>query len=445
MDDRNHSDRGLYEADTVRPVGPRATRGGTAGRGRPLGLSLPGAIAGVLLVSALAFGAGGLLPTGETKPDAAPTTGDDATPKPAPDGGLKADGDKPEPTVKPDPTPKVDATPKSEPAESLVEIERIGLAAKAGDAKVVLEWSACDPDGFAAWKVVRSTNEGVSWPKGEGDALVAAIGERGTRRAVDTDAPKGRKLWYRVFGLVERDGSQVVACKSSVDTALVEKPAPKPTDKPDAEPGTLSLSPSLKADHPYLDWSACSSDRFDLYKVLRSKDSTVTWPAGDNDAIVAAIGDRGQTAFKDADAPGGRKLWYRVFCLDKGADGYRVLAASAAKAIETPTPEPPPDPVSLSFEAAAGEGGVLLDWESSGSDGFVYYKVVRSQSPDPSYLPWTDGTQLIAVIENAGNSAFEDGDVASGQTWFYRVQAIGRWNDQKVVLGQTRVIEVTVP
>jgi hypothetical protein len=447
MDERNHSDHEPYEADTVRPVGPTVTRDGTAGRGRPIGLSLPGAIAGVLLVSALAFGAGGMLPTGDSKPDATPKAGagEPATPKPAPDGGIKAGGDMAEPTDKADPTPKTEATPKPNLTDPPLEIERIELTAKAGDDKVVLEWSACDPDGFAAWKVVRSTNEGVSWPKGEGDSLVAAIGEQGTRRAVDTDAPKGKKLWYRVFGLVEHDGGLAVACKSTIDTAFIEKPAPEPTVKPDAEPGTLSLSLALKADHPYLDWSACSSDRFDLYKVLRSKDSTVTWPAGDNDAIVAAIGDREQTAFKDVDAPGGRKLWYRVFCLDKTADGYKILAASGAKAITTPTIEPPPDPVTLSFEATAGEGGVLLDWESCGSDGFVYYKVVRSQSANPSYLPWTDGTQLIAVIENAGNSAFEDGDVASGQTWFYRVQAIGRWNDQKVVLGQTRVIEVTVP
>ncbi len=465
MDRTRHADHepdgaGPFEADSVRPLAPTATRGGSAGRGRPFGLSLPGAIVGALLVSALAFGAGGFLPADDTSPDSPPKAdaGTDAPETFKPDGAgaigsndeepatKPGDGEQPGKAANPDETAKPEVTAKPDATPKPGDLEAIKLVAKANDGRVVLQWSACDPDGFAVWKVVRSTDERVSWPKGDGDSLVAAIADRGTRRVVDTDAPKGKRLWYRVFGLVEHDGGLAVACKSTIDTAFIEKPAPEPTGKPDAEPGTLSLSLSLKADHPYLDWSACSSDRFDLYKVLRSKDSTVTWPAGDNDAIVAAIGDREQTAFKDADAPGGRKLWYRVFCLDKTADGYKILAASGAKAITTPTPEPPPDPVSLSFEATAGGGGgVLLDWESCASDGFVYYKVVRSQSSNPSYLPWTDGTQLIAVIENAGNSAFEDGEVASGQTWFYRVQAIGRWNDQKVVLGQTRVIEVTVP
>ncbi|OGO58243.1 MAG: hypothetical protein A2V85_14960 [Chloroflexi bacterium RBG_16_72_14] len=440
----------LYEADTVRPLPPSITRG-TAGRGRPFGLSLPGAIASALLVTALAFGAGGMLPA--SGPDK-PATDAGTTEPGATQGTVDADtantGDNDEPTAKPDndgeapaKTDEPGETDRPDETEPAVEVERIELVARAGDGKVILEWSACDAEGFVAWKVVRSTDEGVSWPKGEGDALVAAISDQGTRRAVDTDAPKGKKLWYRVFALVDGAGDPVVGCKSTVDTAFLDKPAPEPTDKP--EPATLELSVSLKGDHPYLDWSACSSARFDLYKVVRSKDSTVTWPAGDNDAIVAAIGDREQTAFKDADAPGGRKLWYRVFCLDKTEAGYVVLAASGAKAITTPTPEPPPDPVTLGFEAGLAEGAVLLDWESCTSDAFVYYKVVRSHNPNPSYLPWTEGTELISVIESAGNSAFEDSDVASGQTWYYRVQAIGKWNGEKVVLGQTPVIEVTIP
>jgi hypothetical protein len=64
---------------------------------------------------------------------------------------------------------------------------------------------------------------------------------------------------------------------------------------------------------------------------------------------------------------------------------------------------------------------------------------------NPSYLPYTDGTQVIGVIENHEVTGQTDGDVASGQTWYYRVQAIGYWNGQKVVLGQTAVVAVTIP
>ena len=79
-------------------------------------------------------------------------------------------------------------------------------------------------------------------------------------------------------------------------------------------------------------------------------------------------------------------------------------------------------------------------------DGFTYYKVVRSMTTDnPSYYPGTDGTELIGVIENAGVTSFGDTNVASGQTWYYRVQSIGYLGGQKVLLGETLAIAVTIP
>jgi hypothetical protein len=276
-----------------------------------------------------------------------------------------------------------------------------------------------------------------------------------------------------VFALAKTDGELVVACASNVAGTKVpepegepdadptakptekptakptEKPSAKPTEKPDPEPtekpDPMSLAVTIADGHPLADWSVCASDRFDYYKVVWSRDSTVKWPAGDNDVVAAAIGDRDQTKFWDKGAPAGKTLYYRVFCVDKTADGYKVVTSTGVKSVKTPAPEPAPEPVNLAFEAAMVEGGVKLAWEPCSSDAFVYYKVVRSRSGNPSYLPWTDGTELIAVIENAGENGFVDEHVASGETWFYRVQAIGKWNGEKVLLGQTAVIEVTVP
>ena len=76
---------------------------------------------------------------------------------------------------------------------------------------------------------------------------------------------------------------------------------------------------------------------------------------------------------------------------------------------------------------------------------FHWYKVVRSHGENPSYVPWTEGSQLIGVIENRSTTQFTDTHVESGQTWFYRVQAIGFWHGKKVVLGQTAAIKVTIP
>ncbi len=207
----------------------------------------------------------------------------------------------------------------------------------------------------------------------------------------------------------------------------------------------MSLTLKIKDGHPYLDWSACTSDAFDYYKIVWSKDSTVTWPAGDNDHFAAAIANADESAFWDKEAPGGKTLYYRVFCVQATDSGYTALAATPVKSVTTPAPEPPPAAVELGFDVNVTGEGVVLDWEACTSDAFVYYKVVRSQNSDPSYLPWTDGSELIGVIEDPGNSAFQDGNVVSGDTWYYRVQAIGWWDGQKVVLGETAVIQVSIP
>ena len=49
------------------------------------------------------------------------------------------------------------------------------------------------------------------------------------------------------------------------------------------------------------------------------------------------------------------------------------------------------------------------------------------------------------MIESHGASAFEDLGVESGDAFYYRVQAIGRWNGEKVLLGQTRAVRVEIP
>lgn len=232
------------------------------------------------------------------------------------------------------------------------------------------------------------------------------------------------------------------------------KPEPKPTAKPEptAKTGSLELAAkSTDGGRVVLDWSRYGGDGFAWYKVVRSKDATAAWPLGDGDALVAAIDDRDTTIAKDADVPGGKTWYYRVFAVAKSETGYRILAASGVAKVAVPaaepkpSPEATPEPYALGFDVEATADGVVLDWEGCGSDGFVYYKVVRSTGSNPSYLPWTDGTELIAVVEDAGTTSLIDAAVASGDTFSYRVQAIGVLDGQKVLLGQTAAIEVTVP
>jgi hypothetical protein len=228
-------------------------------------------------------------------------------------------------------------------------------------------------------------------------------------------------------------------------------PTPKPTVKPTVKPAstTISLSLAIKDGHPYASWSACEGIEFAWYKVVRSTDSTVRWPAGDNDKVVAAIKPGSKRAAWDSTAPAGKKTWYRVFCVTASSS---VARSSAAVGIQTPAAPPAPTSCSISLTVNPAEKGmtqttdgqaVALDWTACKSSGLVYYKVVRSAQSNPSYLPWTDGSVVIAVVGPDGATAHVDH--VDGGTWYYRVQAIGSVDGAKKVLGQTAVVPVTVP
>jgi hypothetical protein len=230
-----------------------------------------------------------------------------------------------------------------------------------------------------------------------------------------------------------------VLCRSN--SRRVETPRADPAPEPRPEP--LGLTLALHEGGVAADWTACGVDGFDAYKLVRSTDPTVSWPMGEHDSLAGVTEDA--TAFLDHDAPAGKTLYYRVFCVDRVGDGYRVLRSSAVKHITTPAedPGPKPEPTVIDLELGATDGGVALHWDACPSDAFHWYKIVRSASPNPSYLPATDGSVVVGVIEDPSVREFVDTTAEPGH-WFYRVQAIGYWNDQKVVLCQTTVHDVTV-
>jgi hypothetical protein len=434
--------------DHTRPVSHHGT-------GRRLGVSLPGAVLGAFLVTALALGA-------SLRTDYVPVGGagsDGATVETALEDGDAPDGDKPvdeQPGDEPGDKP-ADEQPGDEPADKPVDeqpaeedpkpeppaVEAIEIGVGLNEGHVVVEWSACDPAGFISYKVIRSTDATVTYPRADNDTLVGVIEAASKTRFVDTRAPAGKKLFYRVFAIATHEAVQYVACRSGVEDVTTPRPEPDPTPKP--EIGTLGLALSIKEGVPYIDWTACKVDGDFLYKVVRSKDAKATWPLGDYDSVVAAVGPDGGTAVFDEEIGPGRKIFYRVFCLRALDEGYRVLAASAVKGIETPAaePEPLPEPSVMGFEVDATGEGVVLHWEQCTADRFAFYKVVRSHNPNPSYLPGTEGSEVIAVFENGEITQFVDGAADAG-TWYYRVQSIGYADGQKFLLGQTPVRSVTV-
>lgn len=444
VDDPGAGGAELLEDRTLRISG--------GGHGRRFGLSVPGAVISSLAIAALAFGAAIGPLAGDEPGDGAGNGGwTYVEPTKGPEGGVA-----PAKTARPDqPKPPAGTTTVGPPKDDTLaepkateapppDVKPIEIGVGVAGATVVVEWSACEVDGFVAYKVIRSKDQDATWPLGAGDSLAAAIVDAATTRFVDTGIDAGRTYTYRIVALLTWNGETVVGCSSA--HAGIKTPAPAPKPVPTEGVAEIAIAVELKEDRPFISWTACSGVDFDYYKVVRSTDATVTWPKGDGDSLVTALGRDGETKTWDGAAPSGTTVYYRVFCVRSTETGYVVKAASAVKGIVTPVAAPLPAPVVLSFGVDVTGEGAVLTWGAWAGDGFRYYKVVRSTTTDnPSYFPWTDGTELIGVIENSGTTQLVDSSVTSGQTIYYRVQAIGSWNGSKILLGQTAVVAVTIP
>jgi len=231
------------------------------------------------------------------------------------------------------------------------------------------------------------------------------------------------------------------------------KPAPaqpKPTAKPKpapapAAPVALALEGWVKDTKVKLAWKPFGGDGFEYYKVVRSTDATVTWPAGSGDTVIGVIGDPKAPWWADKPACGTASS-YRVFAVRSGSGGYVTLGASNVVTLTAPcapdaTPHVP-KPITLAAEVRAGEG-IKLAWGACAVDGFAAYKVVRSKTNgDPRY-PLNDGTELIAAIGDAGQLHLLDAAVGPGETWTYRVLAIGDVGHGLVVLCESAAVSAT--
>jgi len=359
---------------------PGADRsGGTSARGlgRRLGISVPGAIAGALLVCTLAFGASigaGQGFDGRDASDRGSTTdcvgagcveglgvviagNDDETPPPATepgheggsgdatepgaDAGAGHDGDRAEPTPdgatepatepttepepdktpKPDPKPEPKPDPKPDPKPEPKPTERppLGLELSIREEAVLIDWTSCEVDGAQAYKVVRSSDETVRWPLGDGDTLVAVVEMGGATKAWDEHAPAGKKVWYRVFCVRHTDaGYQVLRSSEARAIRTPEKPEPTPTPTP--APEHLSLEAGVDGDHVVLHWEACGGETFSHYRILRKTTGDAT--------LLTEIANAGTTSYVDEGVEPGVEYHYLVQCKGHTGDGYFLLGTT---------------------------------------------------------------------------------------------------------------------
>jgi len=324
-------------------------------RGRPtittrLGVSLPSAIGALLFAGALAFGSGMV--------DAiAPLQGEDAT---AQQGSQPSDGhndghndagnhkpaaayheDKQEPDhSRPDKTPVPDLTPKPQPIEEPkpappappAPTTSMALSLQTGDGKVKLAWSVFEGDGFAYYKLVRSSDATVAWPLGSGDALVAAVSDRFATFFKDFP-PCNTNWYYRVFAVMGGDTGYATLAASNVATAYVAcvvKPTPPPVHQ-------MGFSAEVIDGQVHLTWEQCTSEGFGVYKVVRSQTNTdPKYPLNEGTELIAAIGDPNVTSLVDGNVSSGQTWHYRVLSMANDGSGWYPLGMTPVLTVTIP-------------------------------------------------------------------------------------------------------------
>lgn len=218
--DKGSSPNGArVEDDFVRPLSPMRSVSRHS-----LPAALPFALAGLLVVSSVVFGAAVVQNLAPPSTSASPiVVGDD---NPTPTATLAA-------------TPT--ATPTETPGDAIPGILTLAVEALPGQAG--LTWGAYTGADFAYYKVVRSTDGTATWPTGEGDTLVAAIDNVGT--VTFTDDSGAGTFTYRVFA-VKSAGAAYEILAMSVDVTATVGAAPTATPKPTPKPTPIA-TPKLTA------------------------------------------------------------------------------------------------------------------------------------------------------------------------------------------------------
>ena len=233
------------------------------------------------------------------------------------------DEPKDEPADEPKDEPK--DVPKPDPAPS----GDLALEAffNADKGKIVVKWTAFTGD-FEKYKLVRSTDGAVTWPEGEGDALVGVIGPDGNY-FVDTGAPCNQELHYRVFAVRHGEEGYVVLASSNVDGAVREC-----SDEPPAEPTAMAFELMQAEGGVKLAWEPCGAEEFVVYKVVRSAtNANPMYPLNDGTELIGVVDNPEATMFFDSDVEPGQTWTYRVQSMGQNGDGWYVLGLTDALTI----------------------------------------------------------------------------------------------------------------
>lgn len=401
---------------------------------RRLPAALPFAVAAILVVTSVAFGATAI----QTVISAANATPivvgeDDPTPGPT---VAPSEAATEAPTVAP--SNETGAQPTEPTAAATPGGLSFGVEVLAG--KVKLTWSAYDGPDFAYYKVVRSTDGAASWPLGGGDTLVAAIDNRST--VTYTDACGAGTFTYRVFAVKSSDSGYAVLVATDAKTVTVSPAPVKTAAPPVSNPSDLgALSAKRNADGTYtFSWKAYTgSIDFNYYK-LDGQPYPKTPGYVENGGHYWAVLGTDTTSATISVEPGTWNIVVEAVYYPNGAAA--AAKTGVLKLTVTGSSTLPPTADLGPLVANDTPAGVTFSWTGFSGASFSYWKLVYEPTSSGKTPSYPDGSPYWAVLSPGATSAgpihIPPGD------YDVRVQAIGYPNGSAYVYAQTTVIHVHI-
>ncbi|HEX7490986.1 MAG TPA: hypothetical protein VF337_04725 [Candidatus Limnocylindrales bacterium] len=195
------------ERDFVRPLRPMKA---TPNPRLPVAVAI--SVAGIVLVSGLVLGAAVVHSSSGATPSASRIAAGDAAPTVSPTRPVSAAPTQDPPTS----SPSIAASqgPTATPA-----IGELQLTAVVSPGHVKLTWSVLAGAISASYKVVRSSDDTVSWPLGADDILIAATDSKAI--VMFTDSAGAGTFTYRVFAVTSAGNGDAVLAVSPARTVTV--------------------------------------------------------------------------------------------------------------------------------------------------------------------------------------------------------------------------------
>ncbi|OQY30313.1 MAG: hypothetical protein B6244_00180 [Candidatus Cloacimonetes bacterium 4572_55] len=253
------------------------------------------------------------------------------------------------------------------------------------DSEIRLAWSASTAHDFAAYRVYRDLQPIVTL---ESD-LIVRVTELQQIAYIDDQLSENTTYYYRIF--TEDTGG--LQTGSEVESATTLNTPPDP----------INLAVQIEEGSALrLTWDENQNPDFSAYQIYRSDQPGI----GDNPTYdpLITLQSAATVTYLDTDVSSGEMWYYRVFATDD--QGGRTGSAEVSALL-------PPTPVILSGQIV--DNGVLLTWNQNSDSYFLNYRLYRSE--EAGLFP----TESLATIAFADSFIYQDNDVSSGDTWYYRL------------------------